>query len=268
MLQFYGDGGAPVDIDGDEAEPIAAWRSLRSRMRTWLGGLPSDQWSRPTRCDAWDVAELTRHLVSGAQFLGWTLHQAGKGEATTLLRDFDPVTTPVQTAAMLAELGPAELPSAMADADARIDGAVEGLAWDALAEGPPGHLPAHLAISHFVFDAWVHERDLRLPAGEVPPVDPLEAAVTARYVLAAVGVLGGADVPVDVRLHDLDLRLGLDPRGARVRVTVEEAPSGAAVVEGDVADVVDLATGRHTDAVTGDDAGLTALGRLADLLQG
>jgi len=53
---------------------------------------------------------------------------------------------------------------------AAIDAAVDaelvrlsGTDWAALAEAAPGQLPAHLVVSHFPFDSWVHEHDLMVP---------------------------------------------------------------------------------------------------------
>lgn len=56
---------------------------------TWLDGVADCEWGRPTRCALWDMTALVRHLVSGSQFFGYTLHKANRGTATEVLRGFD-----------------------------------------------------------------------------------------------------------------------------------------------------------------------------------
>jgi uncharacterized protein (TIGR03083 family) len=240
-------------------------------VRGWLDALPDEEWGKPTRCDLWDVTGLVRHLASGSQFLGYTLHQSARGEATTLLQGFDPHTTVQAAAAMLGELTPAEARATLAEVDSSVDRELRKHAdghWTGAAEAPPGNLPASLAVNHFMFDSWVHEYDLMLPRGERPVLDPFEARVVVSYLLGLATIHAGSDVPLDVRLTDLDLRIGVAVDGGAVTVAADDVGSRAAVVEGAVLDVVDRATGRVAGPVDGDAPGLAVLDGFGKILAG
>jgi hypothetical protein len=86
--QFYDGLGVPLQIDREPEVVAVAWTSHRTRLRTWLNSVPDAQWSGPTRCELWDITGLVRHLVSGSQFLGYTLHRARGGTPTDLMRDY------------------------------------------------------------------------------------------------------------------------------------------------------------------------------------
>ena len=128
-------------IDHDPRLRQSAWTAQRTRLRTWLDSLPADQWSGPTRCGLWDVSKLVRHLVSGSQFLGYTLHKASGGVATTSLKDFDPHGMVQERAARLGEMAPEEARDALASMDASVAAevvAVEKVGWSLMAEAPWG----------------------------------------------------------------------------------------------------------------------------------
>ena len=271
IRQWYGGAGVPLHIEGDVEAPAAGWRSHRARLREWLGSLPDPEWDGATRCGLWDVTSLVRHLTSGSQFLGYTLHRASAGEPTRLLRNFDPHATVQAAAAMLGELTPDEARTSMTSMDASVDAecsTLDSAGWSMPAEAPPGQLPAHVVVSHFLFDSWVHEYDLLLPRGEDPVVDPLEVEVVVRYLVGLASLATDATTALDVRLSSPSLRIGLSVADGQRHVTVGSAPTGAAVVEGRAVDVVDYATGRDSGAVSGDKQGLAVLDGLARVLIG
>lgn len=268
--QYYSRGGFPVDIEGDPTAPAAAWRSHRRRLREWLGDLPDEQWGRPTRCDEWDVLHLVRHLASGSQFLGYTLHMAAKGQPTTRLRAFDSQTTAQDRAEDLGVLDPSGARQLLQQMDQRTEEVMSSLSlddWTITAEAPPGHMPAFMAVSHFVFDSWLHERDLLLPGGERPVTEQHEASVAARYGVGLMGAYGSDqdDPPLGVRLTDIDLELRLEQRANRWQVLTGSGPVDASV-EGRAGDVLDRATGRAADGVSGDGAGLRILETVASIM--
>ena len=125
-----------------------------------------------------------------------------------------------------------------------------------------------MAVNHFLFDSWVHEHDLMLPRGEIPAVDRLEAEVVVSYLIGLASLQAGSTTFLDLRLTSPDLRVGLDVAGEMVHVTLGSAPEGAAVIESQVADLVDRATGRQGGPVRGDEAGLAVLDYCAGLLAG
>lgn len=269
--QFYGGDGVPMRIDRDPDAPARAWRSHRRRLRNWLDALPDDEWSNETRCDGWDVSALVRHLASGSQFLGYTLHQAGREKPTELLRDFDSHATVQSAAAMLGELTPAVARQTLSTMDASVDAelqAFEATDWSAMAEAPLGHVPAHVSVNHFLFDSWVHEYDLMLPRGERPPVDRTEAETVVAYVLALMTVGTGSAIGFDVRVVDCDLRIGTRVEDGIAYVELGGAPPGASVVEGTAQDIVDRATGRRSGPVAGDDLALAVFDRGGRMLSG
>lgn len=274
VRQYYEAPGAPMAVPATAAEVTAAWVGHRERLRAWLRSLPGEAWNRPTRCSGWSTTELVEHLISGAQFLGYTLHHAKKGQATQLLADFDPQETPGATAAMFRGLGPADLLDALDEYDGRVArelAAFNDGDWRAPAEAPPGRVSARMSVNHFLFDSWVHERDLKLPAGEVPPTDPVEAAAVFSYVAAIAGVARfEADdrersaISFDIRTTDTDLCLHVERDAVVTVVTVQPAPTGRSRLAGPVGDIVDYATGRNSgQRLEGDPANLDFLRNLA-----
>ena len=258
-------------IDHDPAAPAIAWTAQRTRLRTWLESLPADQWSGSTRCGLWDVSKLVRHLASGSQFLGYTLHKARGGVATTSLKDFDPHGMVQERAARLGEMTPEEARDALASMDASVAAevvAVEKDGWSLMAEGPQGHLPAHLSINHFLFDSWVHEYDLMVPRGEHPVIERSEVEVVVTYLMALATVAIGSETPIDLRLAEPDLQIGVEVMDGEARVTVGSVPRRAAVIEGQAVAVVDRTTGRKGGPVQGDERGLRVLDGFGALLSG
>lgn len=271
IRQFYVDEGVPLRLEGDVRAPAIAWQSHRARLGAWLDALPDIEWSGPTRCSEWDVTGLVRHLASGSQFLGYTLHEALKGRPTTLLAEFDSHRTVQASAAQLGDLTPERARLVRAQMDASVDrecGRLDTVGWAALAEAPPGWLPAHLAVNHFLFDSWVHEYDLMLPRGEQPFVDRLEAEVVLRYVVGLASVEAMVPFPMDVRVTDVDIQLSLDVEDGIATVRPGPAPGGAAVVSGRLIDLIDRATGRPSGPVDGDPRALAVLDTFAALLSG
>lgn len=274
VRQYYEAPGAPMVVPATAEEVTAAWLGHRERLRGWLRSLPDDAWTRPTRCSEWTTTGVVEHLISGSQFLGYTLHQAKKGKATRLLAEFDPQQSPRTTAAMFSGLGRADLLDALDETDGRVArefAAFDDRDWLAPAEAPPGRVSAPMSVNHFLFDSWVHERDLKLPAGEVPPTDPLEAAAVVSYVAA---IAGAARFDADDREHpatsfdimttDTDLCLHVERDEVATVVTIEPAPTDRARLVGSVGDIVDYATGRTSDdRLDGDPATLGFLRNLA-----
>jgi uncharacterized protein (TIGR03083 family) len=275
VLQFYGGSGVPFVVPGRPDEIAAAWISHRQRLRSWFAALAQDGWSGATRCTDWRVVDLAQHLVSGAQFLGYTLHQARKGEATRLLEGFDSQQTAVVTAADFDGLSPQQLLEQMTAMDARVQhelGLLAGADAAAPAEAPPGQVPAYVAVNHFLFDSWVHERDLLLPANELPVIEPSEAAMVASYVVALAGVARAVDdappPPLTLRIHltdlDRDLLIEVADGGSTVTFAAPEEPAN---VRAEACDLVDFATGRKIDGeLDADPTAIAFLSRLATVM--
>jgi uncharacterized protein (TIGR03083 family) len=269
LRQFYGGIGVLLRLDREVGAPAVAWQSHRARLRTWLDAVPDSDWCGPTRCALWDMTALVRHLVSGSQFLGYTLHKANRGISTEVMRGFDTQLTAQADAARFGEMTPGTARDLLAAKDASVAaefvGAGQG-GWSAMAEAPPGRLPAHMAVNHFLLDSWVHEYDLMLPRGAVPAMDHLEAELAVSYLIGLASLQAGSTTFLDLRLTSPDLRIGLSVADEMVHVTVGSAPAGAAVIESQAVDLVDRATGRQGGPVRGDKAALAVLDYSAGLL--
>jgi uncharacterized protein (TIGR03083 family) len=267
--QFYGENGVPLRVDGSVDDPALAWRSHRTRVTRWLSAVPDAEWSGPTRCSRWDMTALVQHMASASQFLGYTLHQAARGTTTDLLRDFDPHGTVQDAAALLGDLTPETARESLRAFDAAVDVGIDEMRetnWSLLAEAPPGQLPSHLSVSHFLFDSWVHEYDLMVPRGERPLVDPLEVEVTVRYLIGLAEVMTGAHTPLQLRLNEPEFCVGVDVSAGIVEVTVGSAPARAPVIEGRAVDFVDRTTGRQSTDVRGDQSALAVIDAFGRLL--
>jgi len=258
-----------LQVDLDRRAPSEAWLRQRARLRRWLDDLPEERWDEPTRCEGWDVTKLVRHLASASQFLGYTLHKATNGVATTLLEGFDPQRVPQQAAAALGNLTPTGARQALVAMDSSV--AVElramgELAWSVKAESPLGHLAAHLVVSHFLWDSWVHERDFLEPRHEVAIRTPEEVEIVVMYLLGMATVATASTTAIDLRLTDPALRVGVGVVDGEARVGV--APKGAAVIEARTVDFVDRATGRKAGPVGGDQQALGVMDEFAVVLSG
>jgi uncharacterized protein (TIGR03083 family) len=266
LRQFYDGPGVPLRIDREQEVPVAAWTSHRTRLRSWLDLVPDAEWSGPTRCELWDITGLVRHLVSGSQFLGYTLHKARGGVPTDLMRGFDTHLTVQADAARFGEMVPQVEREKLAAKDASIAAEAEDIDWSAKAEAPPGQLPAHLAVNHFLLDSWVHEYDMMRPRGEIPTVDPVEAQAVVSYVIGLACLQAESSTALDLHMGHPDFRVGVEFAGETVHVTTGSAPKGAAVIEGDVVDFVDRTTGRKSGPVRGDESGLAVIDCFGGLL--
>jgi uncharacterized protein (TIGR03083 family) len=274
VRQYYEDPGVPMVVPVSPNQVASAWLQHRARLRSWLRTLPAPAWDGPTRCHEWDVSALVQHLISGAQFLGFTLHQSKKGVATRLLADFDPQATPAAAAAELAGIrGPAllDLLDAVDDRVRSELDANDEAAWLAAAESPGGRVPAFLSVNHFLFDSWVHERDLMLPAGDVPRLEVGEVEAVLSYVLALAGCArADADESVpppasfEVRVTDVGVCCSVVRSDGQAVATIAAGDQVGPVLTGTANDVVDLATGRDVgDRVVGDPSAVAYLLNLA-----
>jgi uncharacterized protein (TIGR03083 family) len=267
VRQYYGDRGAPMSTPASPDQVVAAWRGHRQRLRDWFATLDDAGWAGRSRCTEWRVRDIAQHLISGAQFLGYTLHQARKGEPTRLLADFDAQQTPKTTTSMFDGLPSRQLLDQLRAMDARVDTELQRLTtegWGVYAEAPPGRVAAHVSVNHFLFDSWVHERDVMLPAEQTPVTEPGEAAAVASYVLALAGIAGTVDegtppsTVLRVHLTDLDQHVCLEvtEAGSVARFCSEAGSTNVAASAGAL---VDVATGRAPAATIDADAHASAV---------
>jgi uncharacterized protein (TIGR03083 family) len=239
--------GPPImSIAGEPGEQLEPVVRQRRRFESMVDDLDVDDWCSASRCEGWTVQDVVAHIVGVNAFWNASVRAGLAGSPTRVLVGFDPVETPALMVAPMRELSPGEvLEQLVASNDAFLDaiGGLSDAAWAALAEAPPGHLPIRLVVQHALWDCWVHERDVALPLGLIPPAEPDEFASSLRYVGAlspAFALQSGFPCAGVYALEATDPRLHvvLDV-GASVAVRDDVAPPGAPCLRGDAAALVE-----------------------------
>jgi uncharacterized protein (TIGR03083 family) len=227
----------------DQLEPLVR---QRRRFESMLGGLDADDWCSASRCEGWTVQDIVAHIVGVNAFWLASVSAGLAGSPTRVLVGFDPVETPALMVAAMRELSPAEvLERLVASNDAFLGalGALPDAGWAAMAEAPPGHLPIRLVAQHALWDCWVHERDVALPLGLVPPAEPDEVGSSLRYAGAlspAFAVQSGLACQGVYALEATDpsVHVVLDV-GESVAVRDGLVPPGAPCLQGDAVKLVE-----------------------------
>lgn len=224
----------------------------RRRLEALLADLTDAEWQHPSRCDAWTVQDVVSHLISTNGFWAVSIQAGLSGEPTRFLGAFDPVATPAQLADQERGTPPAATLEQLAASTAALAAVVDGLSpadWQVVAEAPPGHLPIALVADHALWDGWVHERDIVLPLGRPPVVEPDEVLTCLHYAAAlgsafevCAGVATARSVALEVR--DPDARIVVTADGATVRVDAGPAPADAITVAGDAVELLELLSTR------------------------
>jgi uncharacterized protein (TIGR03083 family) len=171
---------------GDLSVPVLR---QRRRLADILAGLNDDEWAAPSRCEQWSVQDVVAHLIGTNQFWAVSIAAGLAGKPTRFLASFDPVATPAQMVDGLRTMASSEVLAGYVetvDALAQLICGLDEAAWSKPAEAPPGHIAVCAVALHALWDGWVHERDIVLPLGLAPTVEPDELAGCLRYA-AAIG---------------------------------------------------------------------------------
>jgi uncharacterized protein (TIGR03083 family) len=228
---------------GQPAVPLVR---QHQRLAGVLAGLDEAQWAAPSRCEGWSVQDVIIHLVSANQFWTLSVTSGRNGTPTRYLMGFDPVAHPAQMVDAVEDQTPAETLARFIEANAAFEEALSGMddaGWLALAEGPPGHMPICAVLAHALWDSWIHERDIVLPLGLDPVVEPDEVAASLRYAAALspmfVAVNGSTRAgSLVIDATDPDVRTVIDV-GPTVIVHDRPAPKDAVRLRGDAVDLVE-----------------------------
>ena len=108
-----------------------------------------------------------------------------------------------------------------------------------------------LFVTHFFWDAWLHERDIVLPLGRDFATDAAETELAVAYGLLTTGVASSfveRTFVEELDLHGLGagvFRVAVSEPGAAEVSIVDTAGSGA--LRGETMDVVDAIAGRHCE---------------------
>jgi uncharacterized protein (TIGR03086 family) len=170
-------------------------------FRQRLDGVVDADWKRPTPCDGWNVADLTKHLVGGGIMSELLLRGASKDEAVHALFSLD-----VQ----------GDIVEAFDDSCRRQAAAFEQPgAADAVCHHPAHDMPGSEFIWRRVRDTLIHTWDLARALGTDEQLEPDLVALTWAQVQPAAPALAGSgmfgsgasgaladDAPVQDRLLD------------------------------------------------------------------
>lgn len=181
------EGPTVVTIDGDPRDVLAPLVRQRARLAEIASTFTADQWAAPSRCEGWSVRDVIAHLA-GINPLYVASTVAGlEGRPTRMMTQFDPAASPPQMVDMMRDLSAREVLEHFVTSNATLFATVEQLTpddWSATAESPLGEVSVRLVMSHALWDAWVHERDVLLPLDIEPEVVPDEVVASLRYVAA------------------------------------------------------------------------------------
>ena len=246
-LQPRYNGPPIISLDGDPAEVATPAVRQRTRMLEHVSTFSEQEWNTPSRCDGWTARDVISHLDSTNNFWLFSIASGLAGNPTEALTIFDPVATPAEMAT--------------ADRDAPLDQLLERFTqstnalvsmwtdmdadgWTALAEAPPGHLSISATTHHALWDSWIHERDVALPLGRTPAVEPDEVAASLRYA-AALGPAVDLDADpsagqtVTVGVTDPEVRFTVSVSD-QVSVRTGEAPGADAQLGGDAVSALEM----------------------------
>lgn len=227
---------------GDGIEP---WRRHRARLLATLGTFDEEQWLVPTHCTDWNARDIVSHLISVDQFFVVSLLGAQAGTPTKMLPGFDPTAIPELLVAPMRAKSSAELLDELAAGQEAYIQTVDAMApedWAKWGESPFGFVPARIVFAHAFWDSWVHERDILVPLGQAPAIDPDEVFAAAWFSLffgcaqgGQVGVEDGPDAPITAEVvfaeaPERAVRVRVDDQVRLDATTASATGEGAAVV--------------------------------------
>jgi len=233
-------------MDGSADDQLAPVVRQRQRLAKTLAGLGAAEWTAPTRCEGWTVQDVVAHMITVNGFWHMSTMAGLAGAPTRVLENFDPAATPPLIIAPMRALSPSEvLDQFVSSNDAYIDviSALDNDGWSTLAESPPGHLPIRLLAQHALWDCWVHERDIALPLGLIPPAEDDEVISCVRYAAAlspALAISSGDAVQgvFSVETTNPDTRFTVEV-GTSAAVRRGSGPSDAPCLRGDAVALVE-----------------------------
>ncbi len=205
-------GPTPIIVlDGDPAAVAEPAIRQRRRFLTMIEQLTDDEWLHPSRCDGWSARDVAVHLASTNAFWELSIRSGINGVPTEMLAAFDPVATPagmVEASTLTTdEIVESFSASSKSLADLLLE--LDAADWTAQAEAPPGHVSVSAVAHHALWDSWIHERDIALPLGREPDVEPDEVIASLRYVAALTPALSLASGASGAAGFDV---VGLRPR--------------------------------------------------------
>lgn len=176
-----------ITLDGSPSDILQPVIRQRRRVADALAAFSEDEWNHASRCEGWSNRDVMIHVDSTNSFWAYSIASALRGEPTTFLAKFDPVSAPAQLVAGSKELSSSAVLEKYSASTLALESTLYSLSdadWSVLAEAPPGHISISALAHHALWDCWVHERDLLLPLGIAHAEEPDEIAACLRYVAA------------------------------------------------------------------------------------
>jgi uncharacterized protein (TIGR03083 family) len=246
------DGPPILDIGLPTVDPGALVVQQRRRLSAAVAGLTDAQWATQSRCDEWTVADVVNHLATVTRFFEISISAGRAGQPTRFLTTFDPVTSPAELVAAARDVAPLELLARLDESTDALAAVTEGMApedWAVLGEAPPGHISIYGVALHALWDSWVHERDILLPLGIEPAVDPVETSECLRYGVALgpafhASLGGDATGRIAVEATDPEVHLTVDV-GRSVLVTEGSSDDADVHLTGSMVDLLEALSYRR-----------------------
>jgi uncharacterized protein (TIGR03083 family) len=240
------DGVPVLELEGPVGDPSMMLVRQQRRFAEVLATFGPDQWAAPTRCARWSVQDIVVHLV-GVNELWRTSVTAGRASsATRLFEFFDPVTTPPRLVDAVEGWTRFEaLARYVAEADAMAEAVsgLDGKGWSATGESPLGHVALRLVLLHALWDSWIHERDVLIPLGLAPVLEPDEVVACLAYaaalgpaLLATNGSVRRGTLAVDGTEPEVQIVIDV---GSSVLLRLDTAAAGAARLAGRAVDLIE-----------------------------
>lgn len=250
-----------ITLDGDPTAIAGPAIQQRQRLVDTLAKFDDKQWAHPSRCAGWTNRDVIVHLDSTNFFWSMSIEAGLNGTPTEFLAAFDPVESPAQFVAGSQDIEAAKVFERFAASSEKLNDQLKGLSdsdWSATAEAPPGHVSVSATVHHALWDSWVHERDVMLPLGMTPVVDPDEVGTTIRYAVALSPsfalMLDGSKVGgFGLRATNPELSLDIEiDGGVHVREGVGDA---GFLLEGDAEELLEALSFREplTQPIPSDD---------------
>lgn len=158
-----------------------------------LAELTDREWVSQSRCAEWTVREVVAHVAGVNAFWHMSIVAGLAGKPTRVLPGFDPATTPSVMVDQTSSRTHREVLDEFVATNDALLSVVDDLTddgWSMLAESPAGHVSVRLLAQHALWDCWIHERDVALPLGRTPAVEPDELRSCLQYAAAVSPVLG------------------------------------------------------------------------------
>ena len=206
-----------LELDGDPFAVVEPTVRQRRRLVATLASFGDAEWEHPSRCAGWTTRDVVVHLDTTNSFWAASIQAGTQGQPTRFLTDFDPVASPAQHVAAAGERHHAEVFERFAESTEAFAAIAASLTprevADAVAEAPPGHISVSGVLHHALWDAWIHERDILLPLGTEPVVEPDEVAASLRYAAAlgpALALTRGQHRPTRLTVRATDPAVRFD----------------------------------------------------------